>query len=371
MPPRVARRHGALHRRSLICPAVATRLGPWLVGLSIVAAGGLRGAPARAQAETTGSAIVTAPPTPPDRPRVMLLALTSDDPLAARLAAELEALGLDVARAQIDPGVPIEEMVRQAMAGGVRGVVVADGRRTEFWVAEEGSNRIAMRQELEIESSPAMESVLSLRTVEFLRVSLGLAGRPPPVAPPPSVAARPAEEAEGNRRVAFSLVAGVVVSTGRLPPFASAGAAVQVRIVGPFGLELRGLAPLMTQEVRTVDGPIDTSVWLGGGGLLFAPRSGGRAAFDAGLGAMAAVMWGSGTAPVDMQTGQTDHVVGLAFYARAAGRIHLSPSWSVRLDVLGGSTAARRPIIVTVSGNEVTAWGVGFVAATAGVEWSF
>jgi hypothetical protein len=351
---------------------VATPRWARLVGLSLVAAVGLRGAPARAQAETTGSAIVSAPATQPARPRVMLLALTSDDPLAARLAAELEALGLEVARAQIDPSVPIEDLVRQAMAGGVRGVVVADGRRTEFWVAEEGSNQIAMRQELEIENSPAMESVLSLRTVEFLRVSLGLAGRPPPVAPPPPITARPAEEPEGDRRVAFSLVSGVVISTGRLPPFAVAGAGVQVRIVGPVGLELRGLAPLMTQQVRSPDGPVDTAVWLGGGGLLFAPRTGGRAAFDAGLGAMAVMMWGSGTGAADMLAGQTDHVVGLALYARAAGRIHLSPSWSVRLDVLGGSTAPRRPIIITAAaGNDVTAWGVAFVAATAGVEWAF
>jgi hypothetical protein len=87
---------------------------------------------------------------------------------------------------------------------------------------------------------------------------------------------------------------------------------------------------------------------------------------------MAVMMWGSGTAAADMLAGQTDHVVGLALYARAAGRIHLSPSWSVRLDVLGGSTAARRPIIITArAGNDVTAWGVGFVAATAGVGWAF
>ena len=58
-------------------------------------------APVRAQAETTGSAIVTPPAPPAERPHVMLLALTADDPLAARLAAELEALGLDVSRAQI------------------------------------------------------------------------------------------------------------------------------------------------------------------------------------------------------------------------------------------------------------------------------
>jgi len=33
------------------------------------------------------------------RPRVVLLAITEEDPLAARLTAELEALGLDVSRA--------------------------------------------------------------------------------------------------------------------------------------------------------------------------------------------------------------------------------------------------------------------------------
>ena len=109
-----------------------------------------------------------------DRPRVVLFALTADDPLAGRLVAELESLGLSVVRASIDPTVEIEVSVRKALAGGVRAVVVADGRRTEFWIAEEGSDRVALRQELEIENSPALESVLSLRTVEFLRVSLGL-----------------------------------------------------------------------------------------------------------------------------------------------------------------------------------------------------
>src|SRR4029077_20661807 len=121
---------------------------------------------------------------------------------------------LVVSRALIDPTVPIEELVRQAITGGARGVVVADGRRTEFWVAEEGSDRIAMRQELEIESSPAMESVLSLRTVEFLRVSLGLASRPatvtPPVVPPP-VVPPPAQE---DKRVGLALVSGVLVGSG-------------------------------------------------------------------------------------------------------------------------------------------------------------
>jgi hypothetical protein len=258
-------------------------------------------------------------------PRVVLLALTGDDPLAARLAAELEGLGLDVSRAQIDPAVPIEELVRDALARGARGVVVADGRRTEFWVAEEGTDRVAMRQELEIEQSPAMESVLSLRTVEFLRVSLGLTSRArltPPIAPP--VVPRPAES---DRRVGLRLSAGVVASTGALAPYATAGLGVGIRVVGPLGIELGGLAPLATQHLAQSTGHFDASVWLAGGGLMLAPRTPGRLAFDVGAGALAVLVFGSG-----MNTegdGRSGHAVGLALYGRAAGRLRLGPGLSL------------------------------------------
>ena len=129
----------------------------------------------------------------------------------------------------------------------------------------------------------------------------------------------------------------------------------------------------MTQQVQSSDGPVDTSVWLGGGGLVFAPRLAGRATFEIGAGAMAAIVWASGTNAGAMSTGRSGHTVGLALYGRAAGRVRISPSWSVRLDILGGTTAARRPVIaiLRVPEETVTAWGVGFVAATAGVEWGF
>ena len=323
----------------------------------------MRAAPAAAQAEITGSGSVTAGAKPTSRPRVVLLAVTADDPLAARLAAELETLGLDVSRAQIDPLLPIDDLVRQALVGGARGVVVADGRRTEFWVAEEGSDKMTMRQELEIENSPAMESVLSLRTVEFLRVSLGLVGRAvtPPIVVPPVV---PKPE-EVDTRVAFTLMSGIVASTGRLAPFGTVSAALRVRIVGPVGIELRGQAPFASQELAGPRGPIDTSVWLTGGGLVLAPRTASRVAFDIGAGMLAVMLRSSGN--------QTDDAVGMAVYGRAAGRIRLTPSWSVRLDVLGGSTAPRPIVItdrqdITTDRQDITTWGLGFFSALAGIE---
>ena len=132
-----------------------------------------------------------------------------------------------------------------------------------------------MRQELEIENSPAMESVLSLRTVEFLRVSLGLVGRAvtPPVVVQPVV---PKPE-EVDTRVAFNLMSGVVASTGRLAPFGTVSAALRVRIAGPVGIELRGLAPFGAQQLAGPEGP-DRYVGVAGrrragAGAADAPRA--------------------------------------------------------------------------------------------------
>ena len=348
----------------MIRPRGDARLQGFFLFLLLVAvATVLRSPAARAQ----GSAATEAA-----HPRVVLLALTDDDPLAARLAAELDALGLEVARALIDPTVAIEDLVRTALTAGARGVVVADGRRTEFWVAEEGSDRIAFRQELEIESSPAMESVLSLRTVEFLRVSLGLAGlgpRPPPEVAPPPVAARPPEP-----RATLGVSSGVVASTGTLAPFATVGAALRVRVVGPLGVELREAVPIGTDRLSTATDDADVSVWLAGGGFVLAPRAAGPVRVELGAGAMAAIVRAVGVSrPPAM--GFTDHSVGLATYGRASGHIRLAPRWGVRLDLIGGSTWLQRPIVTFIENGmtprDVATWGVGFVSLLGGVEVAF
>ena len=82
-----------------------------------------------AEGAARAAAAAEAPAAP--RPRVVLLGATLDDPLSGRIAAELEAMGLDVTRLVIATAVPIEDQVRQAFVSGARAAVVADGHRTE------------------------------------------------------------------------------------------------------------------------------------------------------------------------------------------------------------------------------------------------
>ena len=326
-----------------------------------------------AEGAARAAAAAEAPAAP--RPRVVLLGATLDDPLCGRIAAELEAMGLDVTRLVIATAVPIEDQVRQAFVSGARAAVVADGHRTEFWVAEEGSDRVALRQELEIETSPGLESVLSLRTVEFLRVSLGLAISGPEL--PPVVAPPPPPPPEPPPRFSIELATGVTAGTGRLGAFATIAARLRARVVGPLGLELGGYAPVGNETLSTTDGRIDASVWLAGGGLVLAPRAAERVSAEASAGALAVILHAVGTPSPTAMSGSTAQAVGVALYGRGAALFRLAPRWSLRVDVTGGSTALRAPIIRErgVNGSppdtDLTAWGKVFVMGLGGLDVHF
>ena len=77
---------------------------------------------------------------------------------------------------------------------------------------------------------------------------------------------------------------------------------------------------------------------------------------------MAVVVRGVGMPRGDDDAASTDQTVGVAFYGRGAARLRLASRWALRLDVTGGSTAIRRPVITVGAGTfdpaaDVTAWG--------------
>jgi hypothetical protein len=308
-------------------------------------------------------------------PRVVLFTVTSDDPLAGRIDAELRALGFEVSRAAIVPDVDIEALVGRALAAGARGAVVADGHRTDVWIGDDGTGRVALRQELEVDETSGLQSVLALRTVEFLRISLGLGVSPvSPLPPPPTPAppvALPAPVAPARRGwLALDVSGGILDSAGRLGPLAIAGASLRAGLGGLFGFELDVYAPLSGTDLSDADEQTRTTVWLAGAALLFVPPSERRWAFEAAGGTMALVVRTTGSPPPSgAAAGGEDQAVGLALYGRGAVRLRLAARWSLRLDVLGG-TALRRPVLV-FSNGDTARWGTVFAAGLGGAEMRF
>ncbi len=232
--------------------------------------------------------------------RIALLAATPDDPLAGRIEAELRALGFQVERSAISPDLPIDELVRQQIAGGARAAVVADGHRTDVWIAAASVDRVGLRQELEVEESSGLQSVLALRTVEFLRISLGPGRRTAGAgghrgsrrerlapAPPPEH-----DGGGGARRVVGG--AGQRRRGGAVRDRRRQLARPIVAASGAGGLRVRA-APLV-RRCRTRTNQARATVWLAGGGLLVAPRdtTARRLSGEAGAGALAAMVRATG-----------------------------------------------------------------------------
>jgi hypothetical protein len=311
--------------------------------------------------------------------RVALLSRAADDRLAGRIGAELESLGFDVSRAALPADGSIAETVRRLLADGARAAIVADGHRTDVWIGEQGTDRVALREELEVNESSDVSAVLALRTVEFLRISLGVGG---PSGLPVTVAATaaaappaPAFARPEDRAWAVDVSSGVLATSGGLGPFVLAGASVRARFWGRFGIEAEGYAPLTSAEVNDVDAagheaPSHTTAWLAGAGVAFAPPM-RRVAFEAAVGAMA--IWIRSTAVVDAPNeigGAVSRGTG-AGYAHGALRVRFASRFAARLDVLAGATFGRISLANITNTRELASFGPLFAGALIGAELRF
>ena len=308
--------------------------------------------------------------------RVALLSTTPDDPLAGRIDAELGTIGIDVARAVVSLGGGIEEQVRAAIAGGARAVIVADGHRTDVWISKPGSTRIGLRQELEVDEDSGQQAVLALRTVEFLRISLGLIAEPETA---PGTATRRAAVArqvvlpapQPARRFEASASAGALAVTGGGGTIAVAGLSLRAQLAGVVGAELSAYAPLTEATLTTADGQAGTSAWMAGGGILLAPRFDRPISFEVAAGSMLMVVRSRGVTTIGDISTATESVTRAAIYGRGAARLRLLPRLALRLEVFGGGIIGAPRIILFSSGMQVATWGPGFAAGMGGAEVSF
>ena len=338
-------------------------------GIQAAVALALLAAASTARAGPDVPAVADLPEVPDRPPRVALFSAIPNDPLAGRIDAELRAVGVDVSRAAIAPATGIEEQVRVALGAGARAVVVADGHRTDVWIAQVGSNRIGLRQELEVDETSGLQAVLALRTVEFLRISLGLVSEPNvvplPVARPPVTSTVPSAPAP-KRWLAIDASSGVLASADGGGATAIAGVSVRAQLWRILGAELCFYAPLTEAAVTNAEAEARTSAWLAGGGLMIAPGSDDdRASIEVGAGTLATWIRSDGVGAEGFNT----RVLRAALYGRGAARFRLAPRLSLRLDVIGG-TVINAPAITFVS-TRVATWGAAFAAGLGGAELRF
>lgn len=331
----------------------------------------------------SGVAALDVPGAPPGPIRVALLSTTPDDPLAGRLEAELGTIGVDVSRSVVSPATRIEDQVREALAGGARAVIVADGHRTDVWIAEPGSSKVGLRQELEVDQDSGQQAILAFRTVEFLRISLGLVSEPAeaPVVSPPVVAKRaPAPSPPPKRWLTADAMGGALVSSGGGGgTIAVAGIGLRAQLSGVIGAELCLYAPLTQALSSDAPSAVHTSVWMAGGGVLLAPHPERRVSVEIAAGTMAALIRTTGTSSHSTTLegtfdGGTDQTVRPVVYGRGAARVRLVSQLSLRIDLFGGAVIS--PPTLKASGmpstvQPVGTWGPAFAAGLGGAELQF
>lgn len=303
-------------------------------------------------------------------PLVVLLGAPEDAPLTARIAAELRALGfvLHIRTLAHEPD-EAASTVADALAGGARAAIEIDARagRTAVSVAAPETGHVAMKQVLEAPPTATLDTLLAVRTVEFVRATL----LGPPSAPgepggDDALRLRPPARRPSESRFESTFSSGAVAAQGGLGTEAIVGLQLGLRVGAHLRAESFGFAPLSDKTVTAGAGTSRSVTWLAGGGLSARLPIRARGAIDLGAGALAVCLRATGT-PTPMHVGQTATGWGAALYARLGGEVTISGPISLRADAIGGG-ALLRPVLTLGDSGDQASWGRAFVAGLLGLK---
>jgi hypothetical protein len=306
---------------------------------------------------------------------VVLIGRTIDEPLIARLGAELRALGIDIDRRVVaadDDGVDflVEAVLREGARAAVR--VQEPAGRIEISIADPATHGVALREVLEGSPTSTAQPVLVVRSVEFVRAMLlGAPAAPSGVAEArvvaPALPPAPTQEPSPQARppgLSLTLVSGVALATGGLDAQAEIGGAIRVGLGRFVGAELVGLAPLTTDSIAGLPGAnAHASVWLVGGGLYTRSAVGHAGSVELGVGGLAVAMRVTGNALTNYEGAKIGF--GAAGYGRVGGSLALTRALALRADVQIGSVLVRP---VASAGGPSYPWGYAFATALGGIE---
>jgi hypothetical protein len=302
-------------------------------------------------------------------PPVILFSTPEGEGLAGRIEAELVSAGLAPRRVAIVATTPFEELVAIATAAKAAGAVRVnpDGAGAEMWIADAATGRVELRQSLSADGSPAMASVIAVRTAEFLRVSLLPAIPAPPAVAvrAPTVSATPAPApARARVLLRLALAPAYLVSAGGVGAGVSTAGLIAVQ-GRHFGVEGLVAVPLAAGRLDTKEGLTRVSATMAGAGARARWAMGPSVEGDAAVGALAAHVRAVGTANAPFMS-STGALTGVALYARAGAAYDLTTWLALRADVLVGDLVPRA--VIRSGASDAATWGRPFGAALLGLE---
>jgi hypothetical protein len=300
-----------------------------------------------------------------DSATIVLVERTPNPALAARLQAELEALGFRVSRRASEA--PLESIARAE--GAVAGVGI--DRALELWIVDTDTGKTAVREQISLDASD-LAAVTASETVRarLLRVGVTPESSRRPAPPPPAPAEPAPVEPVARPRDALASVwaaAGLRHAPGGLGPMLDASFGGGLKLTRALGIELGlGLTP-EGARVTEPEGRSRVRFYRAELALLAHFRVGtGSFTMGPGCGILATEMTGQAEAPLLDRTAWVYAATPALF---SGYRLPLAGAFGLRAHASIGLSIPR--VVVRFDRREVADWGRPFALVALGPELTF
>lgn len=309
---------------------------------------------------------VTSPARAEESATIVIVERIPNPALAARLQAELEALGFRVKRRTGGDSLASLSTAERAVAA------VGIDRSLELFIVDTDTGKPAVRERISLAASD-LAAVTASETVRarLLRVGVTPASSPPPAdappAPPPPEPEREPAPAGTSRELRVWAAGGIHHAAGGLGPLPEVSAGAALRITRSLALELAAGMTLDTARVSELEGHSDVRFYRADLRLL-ADFDAGPVTFTLGpsCGIVLAEMEGVAAAPLQDRRAW----VKAATPALTAGfRVPIAGGLGLRAEGALGVSIPR--IVVRFDGREVADWGRPFALLALGPEFTF
>ncbi len=308
----------------------------------------------------------------PQALRVLLIIDRPNDPLMARIQAEIVALGLTVVSSSASGPLEISAREQRAVAA-VRELPSHKG--VELWMADVTTGRTLTRQ-LIVDEQPEGpdQTLVAMQTAEVLRTGLfpkankavsGSASAPATPSPPITTPAAPAPTEETRVRAGI----GGLYSLGGADTALQAWLSLQRRWRHRLHIALTLSGPIVRGSISGPEGRSLVGAYLAGAELRFSfLKDDPHWLLTGGLGGGVADLRTEGRSNQPLEQATSSAFTGVGY---ALVELGLKLSTSARLGIAGTAGTTFAPVTIRFAGNHAGTWGSLLLAMfmQLGMDW--